>query len=90
MRYRTYPEKIFYAACNGDLEALRRHYDNGGAAGVRITRCGAVHSPIAGAVRNGQTAAVYYLISKGETSEQHERAEIESYIKDIEQSRKGE
>lgn len=89
MRNRTYPEQIFYAACNGDLPALRAHYEHGGARGIRINRFGETHSPIAAAVRNRQTATVYYLIAQGETSEQHERPEIAAFCRMIEESKKG-
>lgn len=65
-------EKLWYAACTGEIGELRNYYENGGEIGRRYKKFGKFHSLIAGAYRNGEFDTVHYLLSVGESIEKHE------------------
>lgn len=65
-------EKLWYAACGGDIETLRAYYMNGGKIGRTYKKFGICHSLIAGAYRNGNFDTVRYLLDIGEKPENHE------------------
>ena len=69
-------EKLWEAACSGDLETLKKYYDNGGEPNQRYYRFNTHHSLIAGAYRNKQMEVVRYLYEVGERPEDHEKEEV--------------
>lgn len=72
-------EKLWEAACSGDLETLKKYYDNGGEPNQRYYRFNTHHSLIAGAYRNKQMEVVRYLYEVGERPEEHEKEEVKYF-----------
>lgn len=69
-------DELWMAACSGDNTTLENYYDNGGEINRRYFKFGKFHSLIAGAYRNGNFETVELLQNAGETTEEHERAEL--------------
>ncbi len=69
-------EKLWSAACSGDLTTLRNYYSGVCELNRRYHKFGKAHSLIAGAYRNGQIETVDFLIEMGETICDHERSEL--------------
>lgn len=72
-------EKLWEAACSGDIETLKKYYDNGGEPNQRYYRFNTYHSLIAGAYRNKQMEVVRYLYEVGERPEEHEKEEVKYF-----------
>lgn len=68
-------------ACSGDIEALKKYYDDGGSINNRYFQFGKSHSLIMGAFRNNQFETVEYLISVGEDISKEERRDIRTELK---------
>lgn len=60
-------EKLFVAACTGDIEMLKRYYSSGGKPNIRYKKLGKEHSLLAGACRNKEFELVKFLLTVGET-----------------------
>lgn len=74
-------EDLWEAACSGDIDTLKAYYKNGGEKNRRFEKFGKKHSLVAGAIRNGESETVKYLLSVGETTESHEAMELDSFMK---------
>lgn len=74
-------QDLWAYACNGDIENLKRYYDEGGSVDNRYFRFGTAHSLIMGAFRNNQFETVDYLISVGESITPQERKELSTDVK---------
>jgi len=61
--------KLWEYACDGNIEELRKYYDNGGSINNRYIKFGEGHSLIMGAFRNNHFDTVEYLMSVGERTD---------------------
>ena len=78
-------EKLWEAACSGDIEILKEYYEKGeGILDVRYEKFRTNHSLIMGAFRNSQFETVEYLLSVGESITYEERKEVQNELKRIE------
>lgn len=79
--------KLWEYACCGNIEELKKYYENGGSTNNRYFGFGEEHSLIMGAFRNNQFDTVEYLMSVGEeiTQKEHERIQTEMRKMDIAQ-----
>ena len=78
-------EKLWEAACSGDMETLKEYYEKGeGILNIRYEKFGNFHSLIMGAFRNNQFETVEYLLSVGESVTYKEKEEIQRELKRIE------
>lgn len=59
-------EELWEYACSGNIEKLRKYYNDGGSINNRCFKFGEAHSLIMGAFRNNQFDTIEYLISVGE------------------------
>ena len=75
--------KLWEHACSGNIEELRKYYDNGGSVNNRYFKFGDEHSLIMGAFRNNQFETVEYLMSVGEEITPKERMEIETEMRKL-------
>lgn len=66
-------EKLFTAACAGDIPTLKEHYNADGKKNLRYEKFGEENSLIMGAFRNNQWKTLDYLLSVGETITKKER-----------------
>lgn len=74
-------EDLWKYACSGDIEALRKYYDDGGSINNRYFKAGTSHSLIMGAFRNNQFETVEYLLSVGEDISKEERSKLRMELK---------
>lgn len=81
-------EKLWCAACSGDIKTLKNHYENGGEKGLKVQSFGRTHSLIMGAFRNNLFDTVDYLLSVGETVTPEEKKEIETELRRYETLKK--
>ena len=79
---------LWSAACNGNTEALKNYYENGGQKNIRYDAFGNKHSLIMGAFRNGFFDTVDYLLSIGEEITPQEKESVESELRRIETMKK--
>lgn len=70
-------DDLWLYACCGDIERLKKYYENGGEVNRRYYRFGIYHSLIAGAYRCSNYDVVRLLLDNGETIEEYEREEID-------------
>ena len=78
-------EKLWEAACSGDMETLKEYYENGeGIIDIRYKKFRTSHSLIMCAFRNSQFETVEYLLSVGESITYKERKEVQNELKRIE------
>lgn len=77
--------KLWEYACCGNIQELKRYYENGGSVNNRYFKFGEEHSLIMGAFRNTQFETVEYLMSVGEeiTSKEYEEIQTEMRKQDI-------
>lgn len=77
--------KLWEYACCGNIQELKRYYENGGSVNNRYFKFGEEHSLIMGAFRNNQFETVEYLMSVGEeiTSKEYEEIQTEMRKQDI-------
>lgn len=73
--------KLWEHACSGNIEELKKYYDNGGSVNNRYFKFGEGHSLIMGAFRNNQFDTVEYLMSVGEELSQKEYEEIQTEMR---------
>lgn len=66
-------EKLFMAACAGDMPTLKEYYSANGKKNLRYKKFGKENSLIMGAFRNNQWKTLDYLLSVGETITEKER-----------------
>lgn len=86
---KTNIEKLWSYACSGDIEALKKYYnEEQGEINKRYDKFGHLNSLIMGAFRNNQFDTVEYLLDKGETVTQDERKAILNKLREIELMRK--
>lgn len=77
-------EKLWEAACSGDIDTLKQYYRRESQViNVRYIKFGKEHSLIMGAFRNNQFETVDYLVSVGETVTVEEKEEMETELKRI-------
>ena len=76
-------EMLWEYACCGELELLKRYYEDGGETNRRYYALGGEHSLIMGAFRNNQFEAVEYMLSVGETVTQIEKNEFNIELQKI-------
>lgn len=76
-------EILWEYACCGELELLKRYYEDGGETNRRYFAFGSEHSLIMGAFRNNQFEAVEYMLSVGETVTQAEKDEFNKELQKI-------
>jgi len=76
--------KLWEYACDGNIEELRKYYDNGGSINNRYIKFGEGHSLIMGAFRNNHFDTVEYLMSVGEELSKKEYMEIQTEMRKIE------
>ena len=74
-------QKLWEYACSGDIENLKKYYDEGGCVNSRYFKFGIEHSIVMGAFRNNQFETVDYLISVGEGITQTEQNKLQSELK---------
>lgn len=78
-------EKLWEAACSGNIMELKNYYEDGeGILNIRYEKFGNFHSLIMGAFRNNQFETVEYLLSVGESVTYKEKEEIQRELKRIE------
>ena len=78
-------EKLWEAACSGNIMELKNYYENGeGILNIRYEKFGNFHSLIMGAFRNSQFETVEYLLSVGESITYEERKKVQNELKRIE------
>ena len=78
-------DKLWTAACCGDLDTLKHYYGyESKIINRRYVAFGREHSLIMGAFRNNQFEVVYYLIGVGETITPEEKIELMTEIKRME------
>ena len=77
--------KLWEHACSGNIEELKRYYENDGSVNNRYFKFGDEHSLIMGAFRNNQFETVEYLMSVGEeiTPKEYEEIQTEMRKQDI-------
>ena len=80
-------EKLWSAACSGNIEYLKKYYENGGEKNLRYVR-GRAHSLIMGAFRNNLYDTVDYLLSVGETLTPLEKDEVSFELRRLETLKK--
>ena len=81
MRYTDKVSYLWNLSCIGDSETLENIFDEyNSMCNVRYEKFGIKHSYIMAAYRNGNFDTVDLLIQIGGNIEEHEKAEIESYI----------
>lgn len=75
-------EKLFLAACTGDIEILKKYYFSGGKPNIRYEKLGKEHSLLAGAYRNKEFEIVKFLLTVGETltTDEIKIINLEEYI----------
>ena len=71
-------EKLWEAACSGDIEVLEKYYKT--AENMRYFKFGKEHSLIMGAFRNNQWEIIDYLLSIKETITKDEKEEIQTEL----------
>ena len=76
--------KLWEYACSGNIEELKKYYDNGGSINNRYFKFGEGHSLIMGAFRNNQFDTVDYLVSVGEELSKKEYMEIQTEMRKLE------
>ena len=76
--------KLWEHACSGNIEELKKYYDNGGSINNRYIKFGEGHSLIMGAFRNNQFDTVEYLMSEGEELSPKEFKEIQTEMRKME------
>lgn len=76
-------EILWEYACCGELELLKRYYEDDGETNRRYFAFGSEHSLIMGAFRNNQFEAVEYMLSVGETVTQAEKDEFNKELQKI-------
>lgn len=67
-------EKLFSMACVGNIDGLKKHFNNGGAVNLRYESFGKSHSLLIGAYNNNQYDTICYLMSVGEKLTEEEKA----------------
>jgi len=75
--------KLWEYACSGNIEELKKYYDNGGSVNNRYIKFGEGHSLIMGAFRNNQFDTVEYLMSVGEEISPKEYDEIQAEMRKL-------
>ena len=75
--------KLWEYACSGNIEELKKYYDNGGSVNNRYIKFGEGHSLIMGAFRNNQIDTVEYLMSVGEEISPKEYDEIQAEMRKL-------
>lgn len=75
--------KLWEYACSGNIEELKKYYDNGGSVNNRYIKFGEGHSLIMGAFRNNQFDTVEYLMSVGEEISPKEYEEIQTEMRKL-------
>ncbi len=75
--------KLWEYACSGNIEELKKYYDNGGSVNNRYIKFGEGHSLIMGAFRNNQFDTVEYLMSVGEEISPKEYDEIQTEMRKL-------
>ena len=75
--------KLWEYACSGNVEELKKYYDNGGSVNNRYIKFGEGHSLIMGAFRNNQFDTVEYLMSVGEEISPKEYDEIQTEMRKL-------
>ena len=75
--------KLWEHACSGNIEELKKYYDNGGSVNNRYIKFGEGHSLIMGAFRNNQFDTVEYLMSVGEEISPKEYEEIQTEMRKL-------
>ena len=75
--------KLWENACSGNIEELKKYYDNGGSVNNRYIKFGEGHSLIMGAFRNNQFDTVEYLMSIGEEISPKEYEEIQTEMRKL-------
>lgn len=75
--------KLWEYACSGNIEELKKYYDNGGSVNNRHIKFGEGHSLIMGAFRNNQFDTVEYLMSVGEEISPKEYEEIQTEMRKL-------
>lgn len=75
--------KLWEYACSGNVEELKKYYDNGGSVNNRYIKFGEGHSLIMGAFRNNQFDTVEYLMSVGEEISPKEYEEIQTEMRKL-------
>ena len=73
-------ENLWSYACSGNLEKLKKYFENGGEVNRRYSKFNQEHSLIAGAYRNKQHNTVNFLLSVGETITLEEAEEFREYL----------
>lgn len=81
-------EKLWSAACSGNIDYLKKYYENGGEKNLRYQAFGRAHSLIMGAFRNNLYDTVDYLLSVGETLTPLEKNEVECELRRLEALKK--
>lgn len=76
-------EKLFMAACAGDMPTLKEYYSANGKKNLRYKKFGKENSLIMGAFRNNQWKTLDYLISVGATITEDEKKEIQTELNRI-------
>ena len=76
--------RLWEYACSGNIEELKKYYDNGGSINNRYFKFGEGHSLIMGAFRNNQFDTVEYLMSVGEELSKKEYMEIQTEMRKLE------
>lgn len=76
--------RLWEYACSGNIEELKKYYDNGGSINNRYFKFGEGHSLIMGAFRNNQFDTVEYLMSVGEEPSKKEYMEIQTEMRKLE------
>lgn len=76
--------KLWEYACCGNIDELKKYYDNGGSINNRYIKFGEGHSLIMGAFRNNQFETVEYLMSVGEEPSKKEYMEIQNEMRKLE------
>ena len=75
--------KLWEYACSGNIEELKKYYDDGGSINNRYIKFGEGHSLIMGAFRNNQFDTVEYLMSVGEEISKKEYEEIHTEMRKL-------
>lgn len=76
--------KLWENACSGNIEELKKYYENGGSINNRYFKFGESHSLIMGAFRNNHFDTVEYLMSVGEQLTDKEYIDIKSEMRKTE------
>ena len=81
-------EKLWSAACSGNIDYLKKYYENGGEKKLRYQAFGKTHSLVMGAFRNNLYDTVDYLLSVGETLTPLEKDEVAFELRRLETLKK--